>query len=365
MGGMDGEGCDVARASPVRELAEEEWRQQTPNSPLLTAMREAVDSINQYDDFEILEKIGAGFFAEVFKVRHKPTEEVMVLKLNKKMTGIKKMKEVELLKKLYHPNILHYYGACVHNGQLHPLTEYMNGGALEQLIQDVSIPLPISLRLKLALDIARGMDYLHRHGMLHRDLNSKNCLLRKQGDSYTAVVADFGLAAKAPRVIRTMQRSQSVVGNPYWMAPEVLNGKPYDEKADVFSFGIILCELISRLEADPDELPRSRDYGLDEKRFRALPTVVDCNPPEDFLTLTFHCCQALTVKRPDFTELRVKLETLLNCHSIPPPAGQPQDGSLALLPEPPKPHRLSFHQHNHHHHLLLHNLDPSARETAV
>ena len=57
---------------------------------------------------------------------------------------------------------------------------------------------------------------------------------------------------------RPIQRTQSVVGNPFWMAPEVINGKPYDEKADVFSFGIILCELISRLEADPDELPRSR-----------------------------------------------------------------------------------------------------------
>lgn len=65
MGGMDG---DQARGSPIHEIAEEECRQNTPNSPLLTAMREAVDSINQYEDFEILEKIGAGFYAEVFKV---------------------------------------------------------------------------------------------------------------------------------------------------------------------------------------------------------------------------------------------------------------------------------------------------------
>lgn len=60
---------------------------------------------------------------------------------------------------------------------------------------------------------------------------------------------------------RSMTRTQSVVGNPYWMAPEVLNGKHYNEKVDVFSYGIILCELISRLEADPDEIPRSRVRG--------------------------------------------------------------------------------------------------------
>ena len=59
-----------------------------------------------------------------------------------------------------------------------------------------------------------------------------------------------------------MQRSQSVVGTPFSMAPEVINGKHYDGKADVFSFGIILCELLSRLEADPDKLPRSNVRSL-------------------------------------------------------------------------------------------------------
>ena len=55
-----------------------------------------------------------------------------------------------------------------------------------------------------------------------------------------------------------VNRSQSVVGTPYWMAPEVLNGKSYDEKADVFSYGIVVCEVISRLDADPDEIPRKK-----------------------------------------------------------------------------------------------------------
>ena len=60
------------------------------------------------------------------------------------------------------------------------------------------------------------------------------------------------------RSSRHMHRHQSVVGNPYWMAPELLNGKSYDEKADVFSYGIVLCEIVSRQDADPDDLRRRR-----------------------------------------------------------------------------------------------------------
>ena len=71
----DGDEHVIARASPVRDLVEEDSRYHAPSSPLLTAMREAVDSLNQYDDFEILEKVGAGFFADVYKVLIKCTDQ--------------------------------------------------------------------------------------------------------------------------------------------------------------------------------------------------------------------------------------------------------------------------------------------------
>ena len=82
---------------------------------------------------------------------------------------------------------------------LSPPSQYINGGTLEDLLHDSSMDLSWPLRIQLSLDIARGMEYLHLHNMLHRDLNSHNVLLRKQGSKYTGVVADFGLAAKNPR----------------------------------------------------------------------------------------------------------------------------------------------------------------------
>ncbi|XP_009996768.1 PREDICTED: dual specificity testis-specific protein kinase 1-like [Chaetura pelagica] len=221
-------------------------------------------------------------------VRHRQSGQIMVLKMNKLTSNRANMlREVQLMNRLSHPNILRFMGVCVHQGQLHALTEYINGGNLEQLL-DSPVPLSWSMRVKLALDIARGLRYLHSKGIFHRDLTSKNCLVRCEANGYTAVVGDFGLAEKIPTYSEGSEKEPlAVVGSPYWMAPEVLRGEIYNEKADVFAYGIILCETIARVPADPDYLPRTEDFGLDITTFRTM-VAIDCPPA--FLQLTFHCC---------------------------------------------------------------------------
>ncbi|XP_065834098.1 dual specificity testis-specific protein kinase 1-like [Oscarella lobularis] len=325
------------------------------------AFRDAVRSLYNFADFES-EILSSGFQGIVYKVTDQRTRQVMVLKKNKEKSNRKRsLQEIQILNKLDHPNIVRYVGACVWEGQLHPLTEFVNGGSMYDLLRDKTRELSWNTKMKFARDIALGMAYLHSKKFYHRDLASKNCLLRKSdNDFYTAVVADFGLAGEIPLTendevdekeekrgskrisvvshvnpedgtneVRidmapttdivqmrnrdheattrsksgSMKRVQSIVGTTYWMAPEVLHGKFYSEKVDVFSYSIVLCEIIARVDADPDILKRTNDFGLDGNAFREQCHVDGLHCPKPFMELVFQCSNIDPTKRPPFNQI--------------------------------------------------------------
>ncbi|OXU31192.1 hypothetical protein TSAR_001653 [Trichomalopsis sarcophagae] len=275
------------------------------------------------------ELLGKGFFGQVYKVTHRDTNEVMVLKeLYRVDEEAQKnfLKEVAVLRSLHHNNVLRFIGVLYKDKKLHLVTEFISGGTLRALLHDNSETLPWEQRTSFAKDIAAGMAYLHSMNIIHRDLNSHNCLVR---EDKTVVVADFGLARiiqngnapdkqspgkytrRSDGEVRTSRKERkkryTVVGNPYWMAPEMMKGNKYDEKVDIFSFGIVMCEIIGRVQADPDYLPRSSDFGLNKKAFKDK---FCANCPECFYTIAFLCCDLNPDKRPPFEVMEVWLEGL-------------------------------------------------------
>ncbi|XP_041732301.1 LIM domain kinase 1 isoform X1 [Coregonus clupeaformis] len=264
------------------------------------------------------EVLGKGCFGQAIKVTHRETGEVMVMKELIRFddeTQRTFLKEVKVMRCLEHPNVLKFIGVLYKDKRLNFIAEYIKGGTLREIIKKMDTNYPWNQRVSFAKDIAAGMSYLHSMNIIHRDLNSDNCLVRENN---SVVVADFGLARlmvedkiqdksllqKKP----DRRKRYTVVGNPYWMAPEMIHGKSYDEKVDIFSFGIMLCEIIGRVNADPDYLPRAHDFGLNVTGFLEHFCPPDCPPA--FFPMAALCCDLDAEKRPAFTKLQGWLENL-------------------------------------------------------
>jgi len=198
-------------------------------------------------DTWILEKrIGSGSFASVFLAKHQHDHEKQVAikairrnKLNKKLAS-HLQKEIVILQDISHVNVVRLIETHESTRHIYLVMEYCKGGDLHKYLGK-HIPLEMPVVQRLMTHLARGMYYLWSCDLIHRDLKPQNLLLDGNIlETATLKIADFGFATQ----LTTASMAQTMCGSPLYMAPEILDGQKYDSKADLWSAGTILYEMV-------------------------------------------------------------------------------------------------------------------------
>ncbi|PIN23244.1 Tyrosine kinase [Handroanthus impetiginosus] len=230
--------------------------------------------------------------------------------------------EVSLMKRLRHPNILLFMGAVTSPQRLCIVTEFLPRGSLFRLLQRSTSKLERRRRIHMALDIARGMNYLHHCNppIVHRDLKSSNLLVDK---NWTVKVGDFGLSRLKRETYLTTKTGK---GTPQWMAPEVLRNEPSDEKGDVYSFGVILWELVTH-KIPWDNLNSMQVIGAVGFMNQRLDIPTDVEP--EWASIIESSWHSEPQCRPSFQELVEKLKDMQRQCAIQHHAGRAAAGDAA------------------------------------
>ncbi|KAK7313896.1 hypothetical protein VNO77_39101 [Canavalia gladiata] len=269
------------------------------------------------EDLEELRELGSGTFGTVYHGKWRGTD-VAIKRIKKScFTGRSSeqerltaefWREAEILSKLHHPNVVAFYGVVQHGpgGTMATVAEYMVDGSLRNVLVRKDRYLDRRKRLIIAMDAAFGMEYLHSKNIVHFDLKCDNLLVNLK-DTLRPIckVGDFGLS----KIKRNTLVTGGVRGTLPWMAPELLNGSSnkVSEKVDVFSFGIVLWEILTGEEPYANMHYGAIIGGIVNNTLR--PTIPShCDP--EWRTLMEQCWAPNPAARPSFTEIACRLRTM-------------------------------------------------------
>ncbi|KAG8448752.1 hypothetical protein GDO86_015715 [Hymenochirus boettgeri] len=267
----------------------------------------------EFEELKLEEIIGVGGFGKVYKgiwrgdevavkaVRHDPDEDINVTAENVRQ-------EAKLFCMLCHPNIIALKGVCLKPPHLCLVMEFARGGPLHRALAGKKVPAHVLVNW--AVQIARGMNYLHNEAIvpiIHRDLKSSNILILEKIEhndlfNKTLKITDFGLAREWQKTTK-----MSAAGTYAWMAPEVIRLSLFSKSSDVWSFGVLLWELLT------GEVPyREIDalavaYGVAMNKL-TLPIPSTC--PEPFARILETCWDPDPHSRPSFSSILEQLTTI-------------------------------------------------------
>jgi len=262
------------------------------------------------DRFEVLAMLGQGGMGAVYRVRDIELDEEVALKVLKpeiaeSVGALERFRrEVKLARRVTHPNVARTFDLGNFEGVRYLTMELICGEALSQRAgQGRRLPLPEALRI--AAEIARGLGAAHAVGVVHRDLKPDNVMCVEQ----RVVITDFGIARLADTAIGSSQTVGVAIGTPAYMAPEQLEGRELDGRADIYALGIVIYELLT------GELPFKGDtiYALAAARLSGpIPDVRAVLPdvPAEVAELVHGALARKREDRPDAQGLLARLDAM-------------------------------------------------------
>ncbi|KAL6532691.1 hypothetical protein OROGR_013651 [Orobanche gracilis] len=288
-------------------------------------------------DLEELRELGSGTFGTVYHGKWRGTD-VAIKRINDRCFAGKPSEQDRMrddfwneaikLADLHHPNVVAFYGVVLDGpgGSVATVTEYMVNGSLRNALQKTERNLDKRKRLLIAMDVAFGMEYLHGKNIVHFDLKSDNLLVNLR-DPHRPIckVGDLGLSkVKCQTLI-----SGGVRGTLPWMAPELLNGSSslVSDKVDVFSFGIVMWELLTGEEPYADLHYGAIIGGIVSNTLRP-PVPETCDP--DWRALMERCWSTEPSERPNFTDIANELRAMAT--KLPPKAQAQAQAQAQQLP---------------------------------
>ena len=236
----------------------------------MEAIKKAIGYSNLFDYYEVKETLGKGKFGLVKAAVHKKTgKKVAVKVMSKKEMTLQDVelqrREIEILKMCQHPNIIRLLDLFENQDYIYIVMENLSGGDLFSYLEKRNFELPEKRAKELAHQMATALYYLHSFGVAHRDLKPENILMASNDDDADLKIVDFGLS----KIIGPNESSLDPFGTLSYVAPEVLLQKPYGKEVDLWSLGVIVYLLLSRVLPfdDEDDKEIARQTIQDEPDF--------------------------------------------------------------------------------------------------